>query len=247
MNNYVGTELALFEKARNWKSYYGQLIQPFLKGSVLEVGAGIGATTQSLCDGSQENWVCLEPDAELAAVIKQKIKLGQLPSCCTAQVGASADLPPQIRFDAIIYIDVLEHIENDHAELVGIIQYLKPSGYLLILSPAHQWLYTPFDKAIGHFRRYNKSSLRQAIPESLQCVALRYLDSVGMLASAGNSLLLKSAMPTAKQLQFWDRLMIPLSRLIDPLVGYRIGKTIVGVWQKIEPSNRQTYSAGLSE
>ena len=57
--HYIGNELELFDKAKNWKRYYGTLIQPFLTGDVMEVGAGIGATTRSLCNGSQKKWVCL--------------------------------------------------------------------------------------------------------------------------------------------------------------------------------------------
>ncbi|HEX7670077.1 MAG TPA: hypothetical protein VF395_10860, partial [Polyangiaceae bacterium] len=63
---YVGTELDVFALAENWKRYYGSFLAPFLSGDVLEVGAGLGATTRALCDGSARRWTCLEPDPELA-------------------------------------------------------------------------------------------------------------------------------------------------------------------------------------
>ena len=46
---YIGSELELFSEASNWKAYYARLIRPYLGEEVLEVGAGIGATTASLC------------------------------------------------------------------------------------------------------------------------------------------------------------------------------------------------------
>jgi ubiquinone/menaquinone biosynthesis C-methylase UbiE len=50
--NYQGQELAFFEKAVNWKTYFSSLIKPFIGTDVLEVGSGIGATTRLLNEGS---------------------------------------------------------------------------------------------------------------------------------------------------------------------------------------------------
>src|SRR5262249_12943270 len=222
----------LFSKAANWKAYYGRVIKKYLAGDVLEVGAGIGATSRILCDGSQRRWVCLEPDAGMSASVQGQIEDGSLPSCCEAKNGTVADLDGVDRFDAVVYIDVLEHIENDTDELSKAADLLKEAGHLVILSPAHQWLYTPFDEKIGHYRRYSKKSLVEVIPSNLRCVKLCYLDSVGMLASIGNRLLLKSSMPTAGQISFWDKRLIPLSTFIDPLLLRLLGKSILGVWRQ---------------
>jgi protein-L-isoaspartate O-methyltransferase len=59
---YVGTELELFCDANNWKAYFRDLLAPYPGGDVLEVGAGVGATTRVLCDGLQTSWLALEPD-----------------------------------------------------------------------------------------------------------------------------------------------------------------------------------------
>ena len=74
-----------------------------------------------------------------------------------------------------------------------------------MLSPAHQWLFSPFDAAIGHCRRYTKSSLRAvgAAVDEFRTKRLSYLDSCGLFASAGNRLLLRQAMPTLQQILFW--------------------------------------------
>jgi len=45
-------------------------------------------------------------------------------------------------------------------------------------------------------------------------------------------MILKSSMPTLKQVLFWDKVIIPISRILDPLVAYLFGKAIVGVWRK---------------
>lgn len=229
---YVGSELELFRYASNWKSYYSSIIQPYLADEVLEVGAGIGSTTQVICQGKQKRWVCLEPDVVLADQLKTLIFNQQLPKCCELKTGTLTDLSNSDTYDTIIYIDVLEHIKDDTEELKSAIKHLKKDGVLIVLSPAHQWLFTPFDKAIGHYRRYNKNTLSKVIPDDLKCQRMIYLDSVGVIASMANRFLLKSKMPTIKQIKLWDRKMVPLSQKIDPLIQYSIGKTIIGIWQK---------------
>lgn len=232
--SYMGSELELFEKAENWKAYYQNLIKDYLGQEVLEVGAGIGATTKALCSEKQSRWLCLEPDPAMGDRIKSLIG-NELPSTCQVKVGLIADLQPVETFDTIVYIDVLEHIENDREELESSCSHLRPGGTLVVLSPAHQWLYTPFDEAIGHHRRYNKKTLSAAVPEGLERTELKYLDCVGAIASLANRFVLKSNIPSAKQLAVWDKLMIPLSRIVDPLLGHRAGKSVLGVWRKVIP------------
>lgn len=229
---YPGGELALFAQARNWKRYYGQMVRPFLGARVLEVGAGLGATGQALCRPDHEKWLCLEPDDNLYQQLEEAIRGEQLPGFFHGVHGTVADLPAHERFDSILYIDVLEHIERDAEEIHRVLVYLRPGGFLIVLVPAHQFLYSPFDRAIGHHRRYNLRSLARAVPEHLECRVLRYLDSVGFLASLGNRLVLRQAMPERRQILLWDRLMVRASRLLDPLLHYRVGKSVLGVWRK---------------
>lgn len=231
--SYVGNELELFKNATVWKSYFGRIIKPYLRNSVLEVGAGIGGTTKFVCDGSQKKWLCLEPDPGLYAELEAKILSHQLPSCCVPYKGITRDLPPQEKYNAIMYIDVIEHIENDADELSFAKTLLQESGHLIVLVPAHQSLFSPFDKAIGHYRRYNKKRLRATAPANMELVALKYLDSCGLIASLLNKYVLKQDYPTPKQINLWDKAMVRLSKFTDRLTGYTIGKTVIGIWKKV--------------
>ena len=233
MSEYVGSELDLFQDALNWKKYWSSRISPYLGEAVLEVGAGLGANAPFLISERQQEWLCIEPDPLLCARITEKIRSGTLLSKCSAQVGTIDDVPAGRLFDTILYIDVIEHIDADALEFSKAATRLAPSGHLIILSPAHQGLYSPFDAAIGHYRRYSRATLaRLNDGTGLKLVKIFYLDSVGLAASVANKVLLKSAMPTAAQVQLWDRVMVRMSRIVDPLLLYSMGKTIVGVWQK---------------
>lgn len=229
---YEGSELALFAEASHWKQYYARSLRPFFGPAVLEVGAGIGGTTQVLCAGEHRRWVCLEPDADLAAQLHGRIRAGELPPFCESRVGTLENLPGGERFDAVLYIDVLEHVQRDREELARAVEHLNPGGHLVMLAPAHQWLWSPFDPAVGHHRRYSRASLLALGPPGTRVVLERYLDSVGLLASLANRVLLRKALPTARQIRVWDDWMVPCSRILDPVFGYSMGKTVVVVRQR---------------
>ena len=229
---YPGKELELFTEAHNWKSYFAKFLHPFLKGHILEAGAGIGGTTSFLCDGSQASWTCLEPDPEFANEIRTKIQSGTLPQICRVLTGTIADTPQGFVFDCILYIDVIEHIEDDRAEIRRAWSNLRPGGHLLILVPAHQFLFSSFDKSIGHFRRYSRKSLAIAVGSDLKYKRLIYLDSAGFAASAANRFIMKKSIPGINEIRFWDRALVPASQILDPLFAWSFGKSVLGIWEK---------------
>ena len=63
------------------------------------------------------------------------------------------------RFDLLILFDVLEHITDESEFLNSVKFHLAPSGILLVNVPAHQMLYSDYDRAAGHVRRYSVRQL----------------------------------------------------------------------------------------
>jgi SAM-dependent methyltransferase len=227
---YVGSELDLFAAVWNWKAYWAQQIRPFLSGDIVEVGAGIGSNSRFINPGSSGRWVCLEPDPKLAAQLVKNSGETKIRRSYETICGTLQSLEEQ--FDSIIYIDVLEHIENDREELNTAARHLRPGGHVIVLAPAHQWLFTPFDAAIGHFRRYNRRTLQNIAPASLRLKRMRYLDCAGLVASGANLLFLRQSMPTQAQLRFWDQWIVPVSRVLDKLFLHSVGKSVLAVWQR---------------
>ncbi len=226
---YEGTELELFAEARNWKAYFGELLRPFISGRVLEVGAGIGATTMVLLNEAVSSWTCLEPDPELARQLRESVR--QLSPNPRVIVGTIEDISDAGPFDTILYIDVLEHIENDAEEVRRAAAQLESNGRLVILAPAFQGLYSAFDRAIGHHRRYTRESLRRVFPEKMREHALFYADALGATLSLANRLLLRRASPRLASVKFWDRFFVPISRRIDPLIGRSVGRSVIAVFE----------------
>ena len=230
---YPGQELILFETAINWKKYFSHFIQPHISGRVLECGAGIGSTTKFMNDGTCNEWILLEPDKQMAGILRKKISLNELPQNCKVIEGTISSFENMAQFDTVLYIDVLEHIENDEVEVKMAVERLNYKGKLIILSPAFPSLYSNFDKAIGHYKRYTKKELISMLPESMKQESLIYLDSFGLFLSLTNKIFLKQEYPSKKQIHFWDKYIVPVSKISDKIFNYSFGKSILGIWQKI--------------
>ncbi|MGH7044820.1 MAG: class I SAM-dependent methyltransferase [Stellaceae bacterium] len=229
--HYVGSELELFATATNWKSYLASVLDPFVTGRVLDVGAGIGTNIAYLCNPRVVEWTSLEPDPDLAQQIGAANALRRSLAPCRVATGTIGDLDPALRFDTILYLDVLEHIADDRAELARARGHLAEGGNLVVVGPAHPFLFSGFDAAIGHHRRYDHTSLIALTPEGCRLDAFLMLDCAGFFASLANRLILRKALPSQRQIAVWDHSLVPASRRLDPLTRYKFGKTVFAVWR----------------
>src|SRR5579872_6128303 len=91
---------------------------------------------------------------------------------------------------------------------------LRPRGHLVILCPAHQFLFSPFHRVIGHHRRYNKAMYRALTPQSLRLIELTYLDSARTQLSLGNRLLLRRSFPSQRRILFWGSWVVDCPRVL---------------------------------
>lgn len=228
-SKYIGNELTLFKAAVNWKKYWYNSIRMYISGDILEVGAGIGINTNLILENHQnyKSILSIEPDKSLADQI-----LGNLTgetSKVTVLNQYLDDLAADKKFDTIIYIDVIEHIEDDYRELNKAKSHLKEGGVLIILVPAYNFLFSPFDEAVGHYRRYNKKMLLKAVPDELNNLKLFYLDSLGVCSSLMNKFVLKQSYPSKEQILKYDRIIVPMSKISDKLMFHSFGKSLVGI------------------
>jgi SAM-dependent methyltransferase len=230
--DYIGTELPTFALARNWKRYVAHILRPYIRGDVLEVGAGLGAAAQALFNSSVTRWVGVEPDLRLASsasnvVIDPTGRISQ-----EVLVGTLDDVPEGMCFDTIVYIDVLEHIEDDQAEMRLAATRLRAAGRVIVLAPAFPFVFSPFDRAVGHHRRYTVATLAAVMPSELECLTLRYADSFGLVLNLINRLVLRQTVPSVRQVRFWDRLILPVSRVADLALRHVFGRSVIAVYAR---------------
>lgn len=70
------------------------------------------------------------------------------------------------RYDAVLMLDVIEHIKDDAAALRGVYDLLKPGGVAILAVPAHPWLWSEYDEYCHHERRYTRRSFIDLIATS---------------------------------------------------------------------------------
>ena len=226
---YIGNELDIFSNATNWKKYFSSKIDPFISGDILEVGAGIGINTKYFINNRTKSITSIEPDKDLF----DKMLVNQKDLFTSNQTKLNCTIKEiNDTFDTIVYIDVLEHILESNKEIELIEKRLKPGGHLIILVPAYNFLFSEFDKSIGHYRRYNKKILRNEINNILYEKDLFYLDSLGVIASLVNKTILKKSSPSLKNIIFWDKILVPISKILDIVTNKTFGKSLIGIYSK---------------
>ncbi len=81
---------------------------------------------------------------------------------------------PAISYDAIVCLDVVEHLPDDRRAVEHLRDLLKPNGALFIAVPALQFLYGFHDEQLGHYRRYSRNQLADLLQEFYRLGRCRY-------------------------------------------------------------------------
>lgn len=207
---------------------------PYLRGRVLEVGAGIGTITRHLVESDPElSVVALEPAENVYANLASYA--AHTSRVIAHQRTLREYLPVQDEpFDAVIYLNVLEHIEDDAEELRLAAATLRPGGALLVFGPALEWLYSELDCRAGHYRRYGVANLREvACAAGFEIVSLSYFDVLGVLPYFVAYRLLRRPAISGSTMWGYDRLLVPVSRLIQRAMPRPpLGKNLIMVARK---------------
>ena len=222
---YAADDLETMSEARQYQAHVIGLVRPYVGSHVLEVGCGIGTMTTALLEYA-DRVVCIEPNLNCATRAREAfagsdrvaIRVCHLEECNRAELQ-------QQRFDTIVCVNVLEHIEDDVRALALFRDIVAGTGgRVLIFVPAVQRLYGPHDAALGHHRRYSKQTLRAAFGAAgLDVVSIRYTNPIGLLGWMYNLYISGKTEHTTGQVRLFDRFVapwaLPLERLIVPPIG----------------------------
>ena len=226
MENYPSEATEKFDNAKFHRKYCMSFVKKFIQGEVLEVGAGCGSFTRDYFN-SDLNITLTETDQKNYEDLK---KFFNNKNNVTISHNKIFDIDK--KFDTILYLHVLEHIEEDRKELESAYEKLKKGGRLIIMVPKHQKLYSNFDKAIGHFRRYELDFFEKNLI-NLERKLLISLDSVGYILYFLNKIFFKNeTFPSYLKIFIWDKIFTPFTILLDFFTNYRFGKCIVAVYKK---------------
>ena len=224
---YLGKELELFDKASFWRTYLYLFIKKFIGKKILEVGAGIGSFTK-IYTKDNFNMTLSELDNYNYQTLKKKFDSHK-------NIKVENKLINQFNetFDTILYLSVLEHIEDDKKEILNALEKLIAGGHLIICVPAHNYMYSNFDKEIGHFRRYEMNFFDNLDLKNATVKKSFFIDSFGQLIYFLNKLIFsKEVYPTKLKIFIWDKIFIPITCIIDFLLFYKFGKNIICIIKK---------------
>lgn len=205
---------------------FGQ-IRPHLGAEVLEVGCGNGNFSVLLAKHCDRLTAL---DLSRAYVEMTQARLKGCSHVEVLQADATA-LGQTRRFNSIVMLDVLEHIEDDIATLHKLSQRLKPGGRLIIKVPALPSLYSPMDAAIGHYRRYHKLSLRRAFGQAgIPLSKIWYFNLAGIPGWWLNGKVLKRSTPPAGQVGLFDK-VVPALEAFENAVPVPVGLSLFAIGQ----------------
>ncbi len=210
-----------------YNSFLFDQIRPHVGQRVLEVGAGTGTITQFVRD--RDRALATDIDAQYLHLLNRRFDNNA--NVDVALYDLAQPAPEAVtaqKYDTIICLNVLEHVEDDHGALERLFELLEPGGKLILLVPAHGVLYGEIDQAIGHYRRYEKDALSRLVTSvGFETDQLFFVNALSTLGWFINGRLLKRSSVPGMQARVADRL-VPLYRL-ERRLNLPFGLSVISV------------------
>ena len=137
------------------------------------------------------------------------------------------------QYDSVIFINVLEHIQQDSDAIKKAYKSIRRGGKLIIFVPALQFLYSNFDHSIGHYRRYQKSELTKlAQNANFKLMSCKYFDSLGtilwfiFMKVMGHGL-------SSRNTYAYDTFVVPWLKKVEKIIPPPIGKNLLLITCKL--------------
>ncbi len=217
-----------FDDANFHIKYCLSFIKKYLKGDIAEIGAGCGSFTRNYLNDKITSLTLTEKDEKNIEILEKKFTGKEI-----VEVSKKSIFELEKKFDVILYLHVLEHIEEDQKEIEEATKKIKNNGFLIIMAPAHQKMFSNLDKNVGHYRRYEKEFFDTKFP-FLERTEFRYLDSCGyILYKLNKAIFKKEDYPSKFKVFIWDKIFTPFSAVLDFVFRYRLGKCILSVFKKV--------------
>jgi SAM-dependent methyltransferase len=227
----VTHSLAVLSRVYHYNHWIYNTVRPFLKGAILEVGAGVGNITQFLLN--HPRIACLEPSEPYVEYLRNRFadhrnlsvhqaKIEELPN---SELAAGS-------YNSVVCANVLEHIEADQFALNIMAQMVTADGVVALVVPAVSSIYGRLDKRMGHYRRYNRGQLKGMLDRAgLRVVRARYFNGVGALGWWIQGQLLGHERIPERQTRIFDKL-VPLLSALERILPPPLGQSLAVIGRK---------------
>jgi len=207
--------LATMSRAKRFNAWMADTISPWIKGEVLELGAGIGNLTM-LLSSDCVRYVATDTDQEHIFELQSRMEYRANIEIAPFDFTSAQEVE---RFrhsaDTVVCLNVLEHVEDDVTALANIHRCLRPGGAAIILVPQDPKLFGSIDRVLEHKRRYT----REDLSNKMTIAGFRVAEIIEFNRATRpgwylNSCILNRTTISPTQLRLFD-LFVPLWRRID--------------------------------
>jgi len=225
--SYSGTELDALAEAKHYYRWIIDQFRPHLGRRVIEIGAGIGTFASALLDQTTVSELVLyEPASNNLPALSARFAGDRRVTVVCGYFGDEAVAPA----DAIVAVNVLEHIEDDVGVLTTAGATLNTGGALLVFVPALPAIYGTLDVAFGHYRRYTKRSLEAALRAAgFRSVRLRYANLLGVVLWFVAGRVLRRRTLGRAGVALYDRWVVPWIARVEKRWEPPVGQSILAV------------------
>ena len=212
--------------AVHYHAWITDLARPYLGESPVELGSGLGDYAVRWLNAEVPRITVTEVDRE---------RLGFLTTRFADEprvevLGLDVSDPPEREHSALVACNVLEHIPDHVGALASARRLLRPGGAVVMFVPAFPFAMSGFDRAVGHVRRYTRASLAEAYRDAALTVEdLRYVNAPGLLAWFIGMRLLRMTPGDGIPLRLWDRLVVPVERVLESRWTPPFGQSLFAV------------------
>lgn len=232
-SNVGSKNLEILNENKNFTDWMYSEIKPHISGNILEIGSGIGTYSKKIIKDYKKSKILLSDiDSNFISNLKKRYKTHKNIKVIKLDIEKTKVLKYK-NINTIIALNVLEHIKDDGGALNNLYNYLAPGGTAIILVPAHKKLYNCIDKAVGHYRRYQKKELINKINKTkFKLKEIKYFNFVSIFGWYVNGTILKKAIinKDATKILNWG---IPLFKFFDKnVILNKMGISLIVVLEK---------------
>ena len=228
---YETDELEALRHAKNYYSWIISYFNPYLGQSLVEVGAGIGTFSDYIINNIKQPYTLslYEPAENNFEELQKKYSTHKNLKLIQGYFEHSDDN----KYDTLIVNNVLEHIDDDVNFIKEVNKSLVHEGKLLIFVPALDFLYSDFDKSLGHFRRYSKGSLTKMLESiGFKIIKARYFNFIGIITWYIFFKLLKKKTLNISSIKFYDKYVIPILVKVEGIFEPPLGQNLLVIAEK---------------
>jgi SAM-dependent methyltransferase len=212
--------------AGNYANWIFELIEPHLGDEVLEVGAGHGTFTEMLARTAKRVVAC-DLSERCADRLHDRFSGDEHVEVLHGSIDSAATYGP---FDSVVLINVLEHIKDDDGALRNVLSQLKPGGRVILWVPAFSFLYSDFDRRIGHQRRYSRTGLRTQLADAgYEVQTVSYVNAVGAVAWLVLARFLRRTPTGGAPVRVFDKYFVPVLRPLERRWSPPFGQSVVAI------------------